>query len=475
MKISRVVWVGALGALVLGSGCEKAAPVEAEKGQTVAVNAQADAGSAPAAQAEAAEAGPTLQEAAAQLLVDWEKAQDTGNFEAYQALYASKFTGVKRVGHRASTFDREGWMVDRGRMFQNEMKVTVEEPEVVVTGATAVIRLTQRWESQDFADVGTKVLVVQQEGGAAKIVREEMLESNVLGQEERRFDPNRWVPVVYDSYLVLSDEVSPQWMTENHRLVGETPMHGLVALAETAVDVAHLPVTFKKLEGRTFDLAGKTACRSTVQGFRVLSHAQPHFGMVQDWDSREKSKENNRVLAGEIADLASGSGQLLVAKLDQSCAGAVWGQAVQMPGDAEFSAADEDPLRARVMAAAFKTKAWARMEKDAQEFGKTDWWSDEDVTLRAFSLGNEKYAVMSLKVGIGCNEFYGEFSGIFDVSGPQAVLLASNDDGPFFAPVAVLKRDAGVVFISEDRAATLEGGRVRTVLSWGAPYFDCPC
>ena len=47
------------------------------------------------------------------LLKAWLAAQNEGDFEAYQALYAKKFEGIKRVGAREFHFDHDGWLEDR--------------------------------------------------------------------------------------------------------------------------------------------------------------------------------------------------------------------------------------------------------------------------------------------------------------------------------------------------------------------------
>ena len=49
-----------------------------------------------------------------QAVIDaWLAAQNGGDFAAYQALYADKMEGVKRVGPRTWRFDRKGWLADR--------------------------------------------------------------------------------------------------------------------------------------------------------------------------------------------------------------------------------------------------------------------------------------------------------------------------------------------------------------------------
>src|SRR5688572_22534650 len=43
----------------------------------------------------------------------WVQAQNEGNFAGYRALYATRFTGVKRAGDRVFRMGRDEWLKDR--------------------------------------------------------------------------------------------------------------------------------------------------------------------------------------------------------------------------------------------------------------------------------------------------------------------------------------------------------------------------
>src|SRR5262245_3436276 len=117
------------------------------------------------------------------LLNEWVRAQNEGNFAAYEKLYAQKFTGVRRSGPRVVRLDRKGWMKDRGRMFKHKMAVAASETKVTKAGQGATITFVQTWSAPEsgYRDVGKKVMVLMPEGDALRIVREEMLESKLLG------------------------------------------------------------------------------------------------------------------------------------------------------------------------------------------------------------------------------------------------------------------------------------------------------
>lgn len=112
----------------------------------------------------------------------WRRAQEDGDFAAYQALYADPFTGIRRSGTRKATFDRAGWIKDRERMFKKKMTVTVANLKVAKSADGLIARFEQTWESGNYRDVGWKELLLLRQGEEVKIAREEQLGSRRLGQ-----------------------------------------------------------------------------------------------------------------------------------------------------------------------------------------------------------------------------------------------------------------------------------------------------
>jgi hypothetical protein len=123
----------------------------------------------------AAPAAAGVAAPAARALLDrWLAAQNKGDFATYAKLYAPQFHGVRRSGKRTVMLDRKGWLVDRGRMFQKPMQVSIAD--VKMDGST--IRLTQSFTQGTYKDVGQKELVLQSLGSELVIAREEMLSSD---------------------------------------------------------------------------------------------------------------------------------------------------------------------------------------------------------------------------------------------------------------------------------------------------------
>ena len=110
---------------------------------------------------------------AAALLTAWTDAQNRGDFEAYERLYAKTFRGIRRSGKQTRTLDRAGWMKERARMFRAPLAVAVSD--VVLDGND--LTFVQTWSDGAWADRGKKHLLLVEEAGALRIAREEQLSS----------------------------------------------------------------------------------------------------------------------------------------------------------------------------------------------------------------------------------------------------------------------------------------------------------
>ncbi len=124
---------------------------------------------------------PVISEAEARALVDaWVTAQNRGDFHAYEALYARKFSGVRRSGQQIARMNRTDWLVDRRRMFAAPMRVEIAALRVVPSRSGVTVGFEQTWSSRTYKDIGPKVMVLSREDGALRIEREEMLSSRRL-------------------------------------------------------------------------------------------------------------------------------------------------------------------------------------------------------------------------------------------------------------------------------------------------------
>jgi hypothetical protein len=123
--------------------------------------------------------GLALSDAEARaVLAEWLSAQNSGKLPDYQPPYAPDFQGVRWLGDGVQSFDRDGWLRDRSRMFKKPARVEARDVEVGVgaEGSTTLI-FTQIFASVTHEDEGAKWLRVRRYPEGMRIASEEMLRS----------------------------------------------------------------------------------------------------------------------------------------------------------------------------------------------------------------------------------------------------------------------------------------------------------
>src|SRR5262249_30328876 len=143
-----------------------------------------------------------------ELLERWLKAQNDGDFSAYQALYAPEFQGIRRSGPRVARFDRAAWLKDRERMFKQRMVINADHVRWATSRDQARGIFDQTFRSGRYQDRGKKELVLVERAGALAIVREEMLTSQIGAADAARFGEFAYV---VDGHLVLPVDPQEEW------------------------------------------------------------------------------------------------------------------------------------------------------------------------------------------------------------------------------------------------------------------------
>ena len=282
----------------------------------------------------------------ARAVVDrWLAAQNAGDLAAYEALFASRFTGVRRSGPRTVRFDRAGWLRDRKRMFAKPMAVDVTDVSVHASGTAALVSFTQAFAQGTFRDSGPKQLVIVREAGALKIASEQMLQSRVLSSPVARDERFRWVTA---GAVLLSSEPDEKWATGAGNLKEGDPL-----IVSKAIDAARLPPELARWRGRRmllFDAKG-TVCEATINSFRMMSRVIPHFGTRQVWKELKPD-----VVTAQAWELGA---KILVGDLDTPCGDAMWAQPATLGPVAIDSGAEADAAtRARVVAHVRRSPEW---------------------------------------------------------------------------------------------------------------------
>lgn len=416
-------------------------------------------------------------------LVDaWLKAQNEGDFAAYEALYATRFTGTKRIGPRTFKYDRAGWVKDRGRMFKNKMHVSAEGLKVSASSKTAVVQFTQTWASGKFKDVGSKQLIVVPDGGALKIGREEMLSSSVVGADtEGKPLPREKFGFVLNEagvYLVISTE-DVAWKDVPPTLVSRSSP----AIATKPADLDALDDALRAWKGRSVALFGPEGgpCETTVQELVVVTGFEPHFATMEAWEA-----SGNAEVAQDIWQGATENARMLVGRVGEECMGALWGRAndknlvprlQQMrDGVADLEQAALERLRS--------LKGYALIQKD---YGAKQPWDLDDGASPRFAVFHDRkvgrdFVAVEAVAGPGCGGFYGELWALFQVvdrDGKRDLVLLTDETQPgdLFFPIAVADVDADgdVEFISATAIVRLVGTTYRPTETVSYPSYDCPC
>lgn len=440
----------------------------------------------PAASAEE-QAGPVSVESATALVHEWKRAQNSGVFEDYEKLYATRMSGLKRVGTRETSFDRNGWLADRKQMFARPFTVEVSGLKVSLAGGVAVVRFEQTWSNPRFRDVGPKQLVIVAEDGQPRISREEMLESNQAGEKVGGVLPPGAVGLVRGAGVelryLLARKPELNWMSSSPEM---TP--GGAVVREVAAQL--VPEKERALVGKRFELFDESGrkCEAVAAKLEVLIDVEPHFGVVAQWNGAEGTPPvppARRAL--ELWEMSSRRGQFLTLRLELSpeqaksaaCAKPVWGRVVRADAT-EWKIADAvGEEKKRLAAVALRQADYRAL---FQGSGETP--SEKNVHIvRTFSHSDgRKYAIANLWApGSLCGQpMPMPYWVVLRVRGTSAHIVSDGEVGSRSGPPLGAVSVPGLsepVFVERSfiyRYAESDGN-FRTFLNQETESLDCGC
>ena len=433
----------------------------------------------------------------------WLEAQNAGNFDAYQSLYAPSFTGVRRSGPRTASFDRAGWMADRQRMFRKKMTVSAEKVRVIADAASARVIFVQRWASGGYSDVGPKELVLRRGPGGFRITREELFGSATGKLGEVDLEAFRRFAFVVDGEVVVSLNPDDAWASAP-AVREKQGADRLLLRMRRPVDLAKLPAAVARLAGmpiRLLNAAGER-CQAKLGAFLLRGRAIT--------DGVETSNDS---------DAWGMSAHLLVAKVDgdrRACAGATWARAAELAVPVVTPAEAPSKEVRKVALAAFGAlpqsasiqkwfDVWYRREHPDASKPPPRWFAYEKrgAWVRVLRSGSKGPTLVSVSESInegGCED--GVFGALWalwelqgDASHPRLVLRNAPDERMALAPTATVDVDGdgrGELLFddSNDYNATnatgqpdfIERGIVRSldglyldVAGPMTPILICPC
>lgn len=460
-----------------------------------------DAGRTPPAarrDASAPDAGSArLDEAAVRAALEaWVRAQNAGDFSAYEALYARRFSGVKRAGPRSRAFDREGWMRDRRAMFAGAQRVAVRDVAVDLAANTALVRFTQDYTAGDFHDVGEKHLALVAEGPAVRIAREEMVASVMVAATDAGavpdLAPGRLMPVLMHGgspWVVVETTPRPEFAAGLPSFVDR----GNVVVTRKDLDVNSVPEAMRALAGRPVQLYTATGpgCRGTIRELAVIRRVDVHFGTEQQWFDGDGGLRGDPTLLAQQAWELGESGALLAARVEPppaGCNASRWGRVADLPALPVYTRRPADAaLTTRALERFRALPAWTQLQAAyAQDPGATrdGRWDEHGgaqpmVGVWSAPTSPRRWVVVggSTSVG-GCAAFAGQLWAVFEVGGAEGLTLRTSPQDPgYFSPLAGTDMDADGVpeFIAPEGILRRQGDTFRLVESVRYPNLDCDC
>jgi ketosteroid isomerase-like protein len=419
------------------------------------------------------------------LVERWRSAQNGGDFEAYEKLYAKSFVGIKRVGQQVFRFDRKRWLLDRKGMFAHRPEVTTKELTVVDLGKTAVARFEQTFASQSFKDVGTKQLVLLEEDGELRIGREEMLTSLVTAAAGVVDFPDFSFVVHHGGRaFALLERRAPEPGAAIEFVDFESALSPLKS--EHALPSSRRGLTQREL---TLYGEGGEVCRSRVARVITLSLAIPHFGQRQQWAGELGAPPTPKpVIARDLVELSGSAGSYLALELaaNPACTKAQWARAADRPAPQLFTRRAASVAESTSALAAFERLAvHSANQKDFVAEGGADakgpWYRFHDArpSVHVFEGTGRTWTSISAEAGHGCAEYRGEGWALFETKADK-LALASHDSyhRSYFAPHIAFDAngDGNPEFLGNDlRLLQVRVDRYEIALSVETPIFECGC
>lgn len=423
-------------------------------------------------QAPEVEVADTLPAAQVRALFDrWLQSQNTQNFDDYSKLFADPFEGVRRNGARVYRFDREGWLKDRGRMFEKPMAVTATEVQIATSSASAVVTFVQTWSSGSYSDVGTKRLLVVKAGEQLYIAREELLTSEMVdgaAQTNPTYDPSKFA-IVVDGRVLLDPNPKRAWEDGAAQLVTRP-----TTARKAAKNTGYEAWNGAALQLHTPD---GEVCTVTTTGLELVARVVPHFGTVQTWDGKltDDAPASDAQVAAQLWQLGTEFGDnvaLFATVTPHDCEDAIWAaqpnsKTTQLPLTLEATGPTELAMQAFIDLPGYHTT-----QEDFNAAGLHGAWHLEGAERASRRFGNWVY--IGANVAGPCGGFQGALWALWTATEGDPLSLETSEDGQAFFDVrAVLQHGDDTYMLDGSRVLgkTPAGWRVL----WDASILDLDC
>ncbi len=478
MKLSMI----ALSLMMLTAvGCKDAKPKKTDPNTPVTSAQPLPVTAKDAASGDAEARAEVIATDKLQSFVDqWLAAQNGGDFASYEAMYATKFTGTKRVGPRVTQFARKNWLADRQRMFKRAMKVEATELAFLSSPSGADVTFTQSWESGKFADRGPKRLMLVMEGDSLKIAQEEMLRSELVDATSASKGLGDFYFLLDGDLVIPAEGGTPEPKGDiTLQTDGDQWMTAAAELDESELDDEQLA-----LKGQSFRT--DEGCVGTLTGFHMVSRLEPHFGTVQGWNCQyvdgdcEKASDEDR--AAQIWE----SGERLLLGTIDGCASGSYAQPAARPDFPRGEVITDDKLRAQAL------KAFAKLEdvssqgegedwpEEVAKEAKTWWKGIEVVQIFKHPVSGQILVSVMASTGNGCGDFTASGWQLWEARG-GALLPIVFGSAPFAVEKGIDVDGDGVLELIGagpgygSQRELFDAKTLSSLRSLSYRYADCPC
>ena len=351
-----------------------------------------------------------------ELLHRWIAARNNQQFDAYAALYATRFDGVDKRQSVPVRYVREQWLNRAEKRFDSPMKVALQEEVIHLMPGGANISLREKViKNGETAEVRRHLLVVAEDGElriASERIANAKIPANTGEKREKHKILNEFFFVLDNRYIVFS---TTDMEKDGALYVDKT----------TALKRAHrneVPRRFRRLLKRKFVVSyenGSTAVMK-VTDTRAIAKYAVHAAIEAYW----KEKGLSEVEMGELLwEMASRAGSVyLVGILKETRKGALWAYPVRPRTPEIYSRRKLDKAYIRNIKRRFRRYTeskilQSRFDAQAETYGLSGKWMDYESTvygnLFRSQRGNKRFAAVSIYSGKGCGDFYGFMQGFF--------------------------------------------------------------